>query len=152
MLQKKVYLAGPISGLTFDESDRWRHELTRMLPSFIKTIWPMAGEDVAFGLGRLSDEQPATLLSNGKALLIKDEFYVREADMVVANFIGAPKISIGTQWECAWSFILRKPLCVIIDHNNINQHCFLREGAGWVVDNLVDARKIVTGILGAVAA
>lgn len=145
----KIYLAGPISGLTKDQSDGWRKEFETHL-KFGTTIWPMYAEHFAKDL-ILGDAAATTdLMASPRAVLHKDEFYVRSADIVVANFLGSTKVSIGTVIECAWAIILNKPLVLILTPDNIHRHCMLTEKAGWVLSNVKDAATVCNGLLGAI--
>jgi nucleoside 2-deoxyribosyltransferase len=146
----KTYLAGPISGLTKDQSDSWRIQFEKMVPG-VTCIYPMFAEN--FAKDRvLGTCHPGELMASAKAVAHKDEFYVRQSDIVLANFVGsAGRPSFGTIIELAWAHMLSKPSIIIAEPNNIHLHPMVTEYAGWVVDNLTDAATVVNGLLGAVS-
>lgn len=149
MSKLRVYLAGPISGLTKDQSDNWRLKFEKMIPD-AKCVMPMYAEN--FAKGRvLGTCHPGELMASAKAVMHKDEFYVRNSDAVVANFTGCGlRPSFGSVIECAWASMLNKPLVIIAEKDNIHLHPMIVEEAGWVVDNLEDAAIVINGLFGAI--
>lgn len=147
----KLYMAGPISGLTKGQSDEWRDQFERMVP-VAHCIRPMFAEK--FAKDRvLGTCHPRELMASAKAVAHKDEFYVRQSDAVVANFNGSgTRPSFGTVIECAWAILLNKPLIIISERDNIHRHPMICEKAGWVVDNLEDAAQVINGLFGACTA
>jgi nucleoside 2-deoxyribosyltransferase len=146
MSKKKIYLAGPISGLTFEQSTEWRNEVKKMLAPSIDGFSPMRGKEQlkreAVIVGAYGDD-PLTSIDG---INVRDHNDVRTSDAILVNFLGAKTVSIGTVMEIAWAQELRKPTVIVMETDNIHRHCILEYGA-IVVDNLMDGVQIINEIL-----
>src|SRR5438034_15136 len=87
-------------------------------------------------------------LSTNRGIVTRDHFDVARSDLTLMNLIGAERVSIGSMFEAAWCFELRKPLIVAMEPGNIHAHGFLFEAAGYVVPTLEEALDLVIFILG----
>jgi nucleoside 2-deoxyribosyltransferase len=116
----KIYLAGPISGLTWEESHGWREIMEDLF--FGDTLNPLLEQDKA----ELSDQEKSTF-SDGKSLgQVADMFYardthwVRQCDIVLANFTNVPKTaSTGTAFEVGMALALNKLIVVVGPEENV---------------------------------
>ncbi len=141
-----VYLAGPIAGLTYADATDWRLWFaTQVAP--IVCLDPMRGKRYLQGDALLEDSYPNHLLASAEAITTRDRFDVARCDMVVANLLGATRVSIGTVMECAWADMLRKPLVLVMERGNAHEHSMLRSVAGWVCPTLDAAATVVKGVL-----
>ena len=137
-----VYLAGPISGLSYAEASHWRREVQRRL-SFhkIKTLNPLLPPD---GL--------TTVKMGGgfKGDIIRDrDFILRQADVMLVNFLGAKAVSVGTCVEVGWADAIRLPIITVMeDEGNLHDHSFIRELSGWIVPSIDEAFKIILQLNG----
>lgn len=143
-----VYLAGPISGLSYAGATDWRAYVHEEMPSWIKVLSPMRNKDYLGTEAAISDAYESTLLSNQSAITNRDRFDVRRSDMILANFLGATKVSIGTCIELGWADAFGTPVVMAIeDNSNLHDHAIVREIAGWRANNLDDAIAIVKAVL-----
>jgi nucleoside 2-deoxyribosyltransferase len=164
---KTIYLAGPITGVSYGEArDGWRNEFARILHEpdpegkgfkiprndHIHCISPMRGERlmakskvVPAGAEYHSDHH----IENPKGILTRDANDVAHCDLIVANFLGATRPSIGTCAEFGMAYILRKPVVLIMenDFSNPHHHAFITEIATYWVDSLEKAADIATVLL-----
>ena len=165
MIFGKCYLGGPISNLDYDTARHgWRKEFARLLPKEILVYSPMRAKDYLEGQERLdedSDKHFAHPETSPRAILTRDHNDIRNCDVFVANFLGAKTVSIGTCVEFGFAFAYMKPVVVImeedsevtfewqqpINNNNIHSHPFINAIAGYRVETLKEAAKIVTSIL-----
>jgi len=145
---KEVYLAGPITGLDYEASTNWRNLIAPKFSDHIKTLSPMRDKEYLKNKGILKSN--GLQVNVERAILFRDyNDVVKRANCLLVNFLGAKDISIGTQWECAWSFTHQIPLVLVMEEkDNPNDYPFLTQSAGWRVDNLDDAVTIINGILG----
>ena len=147
----KVYLSGPITGLTYGEARYgWREDFESLLVATdIEVLSPMRHEGhLAEIKGPLDKHYPTHLFSHAKMIVAKDYLDIERSDIVVANFMGATKVSIGTINEMGYARKAGKPIIVIMeDEGNVHDHPFVRENAAVVVNNLEDAATIVTSLL-----
>ena len=148
MYQFKVYLAGPISGLTFDGAQEWRNEFTRRVDRRIKAYSPLRGKDYLADLGVLEQSYAGFPLSTDQGLTTRDRYDCMGSDLVVFYLLGAQRISIGTMIEMGWCDAARKPSILVIEkEGNPHDHPMVRQTVPFRVDNLDDALKVAEIIL-----
>lgn len=157
VIQKKpfsVYLAGPISGLTYDQADDWRRiaydELARggihaMSPLRYKEYLRhmVAGElsPTCAGYGELH------CLSSPRGIMTRDRMDATRCDALLVNFLGATRVSIGTVMEIAWADAHRIPVvCVMEESGNPHEHAMISEAIGFRVKTLDEAIHVVRAI------
>lgn len=149
-MKPKVYLAGPITGLTYDESTDWREKVHRDLQPDIETLSPMRAKSYLKTLPAdlIGDEYSDRILSTQKAITARDRWDTQRADLVIFNFLGAKVASIGTAIELGWADAARVPGILVIEKTgNIHDHSMVRETTGWRVDTLEDAVATARAIL-----
>lgn len=156
MQHKKIYLAGPIAGLSYGESALgWRAYVDSNLSGY----YPAAGANVygdngiqldcyspMRGKGFLRDvkqdqildklEYKASPVSTTLGILGRDRHDTTGADVVFMNLIGAKKVSIGTMVELGWADLSRKPVILCMEEagtltddetkNNVHEHLFVQ--------------------------
>ena len=138
----RVYLSGPISGLTVNQAQNWRGYVTeRLLAKGFEVLNPLRGaEGQQPPRKRLSSKSPedAPELSD-RAFVARDRYDVLNCDVVLCNLIGAERVSIGTLFELAWAMMANKLTVVVMEkRDNIHSHAFVRE-AGLVFHDLDEA-------------
>jgi nucleoside 2-deoxyribosyltransferase len=147
---KLVYLAGPITGLSYKGATDWR-EFARddLAKAGITGLSPMRAKHYLAHLKSLSGtgEEYADLgvLSTQKSVTARDRFDTRTADVVLMNLLGAERVSIGTMIEAGWADAFRVPIVLVIEPTNLHHHMMLREVAGFVV--LDEALHTIKAIL-----
>lgn len=164
MMEKTIYLAGPITGLSYkDARGGWRQEFASLMPEHIKCLSPMRGKDalsnetILRGDPNMCYTDPMASVS---AILMRDFNDVKNCDVMVACFLGATSISIGTCVEFGFAHALRKPVILVMEHprleippedvslrTNPHEHAFLHQIAGVRVSDLADAARIVSSLL-----
>lgn len=145
-----VYLAGPITGLTYDQSTDWREKVHKALAPDIDTLSPMRAKAYLKTLPAdlIGDEYADRILSTQKAITSRDRWDTMRADLVIFNFLGATKASIGTAIELGWADAARVPgLLVMEESGNVHDHSMVRETTGWRVSTLEDAIATARAIL-----
>jgi nucleoside 2-deoxyribosyltransferase len=156
MVNKCVYLAGPIGGLTYDEATKWRDHVTNELGRFgIKCLSPLrAAIHLRHADGLLGDceiqagTKPAVeAMSTPKGVVTRDKFDATHCDVLLVNLLEAKKVSIGTCVEIGWANALNIPIIVVMEADNIHSHAFVRESASFITESLSDSVYIVKAIL-----
>lgn len=113
-----VYLAGPISGLSFEEGSGWREYCEANLKNTFNPLLPSDKDHLTDG----------NKFSNGKDLdnLISDMFFSRDlywtekCDIIIANFtIRPPVLGSGTIYELGYAHALRKLIILVGPDENI---------------------------------
>lgn len=106
-----IYLAGPMTGLTYDEATAWRRETERRIPE-AKFLDPVRF-DTPSGNG-FEHKEPA--YDGMKSIIRRNYNDVAKCDLVFANFGAAvhKNISVGTVAEICWAYSLRIPSIMVV--------------------------------------
>jgi len=147
---RQVYMAGPITGLDYEDAAKgWRASFPELLNPHIHAFSPMRGKNHLEGLTSVITDRekdyPASTISTGSAIVTRDHNDVMTCDAMVANFLDAPRASLGTAIEFGWAHAYRKPIIMIVepDGSNVHDHLMLTNIAGYRVHSLEDAAIIV---------
>lgn len=145
----KVYLAGPISFLTLDQANDWRRVANlELLQSGITCFSPLRGKGFLADKGPLSEHgHDGHPLSTSRGIMTRDRFDCTRADVVLANLLGAERVSIGTVMEIAWADAARVPVVLVMEAGSPHEHCMILEAAGYCVETLEEGLDIVKAIL-----
>lgn len=170
-MSKKVYLAGPITGLSYGETTDWREYVKDKLhqqilvsrPTEFYDTWsykdspieaysPMRAKEYLYREQVIKDNydyNPADVLSTAKGITTRDRWDCMTCDLLFVNFLGATKVSIGTVLEIAWADSKRTPIVMAIesDGSNIHEHAMINECVGFRVDNLDAGIHVMKSIL-----
>jgi nucleoside 2-deoxyribosyltransferase len=155
---RTVYLAGPITGLTYDNAQDWREKVAGVLWNHgVMSRSPLRGKQYLRPLGDLDNGDPIISsyannsewpLSSPKGITLRDRNDVKTSDVVLANLLGADKVSIGTVLEIAWADAFGTPSVVIMEKDNPHQHSMIQEASGIVVESLDLAVRVTLTICG----
>jgi len=145
---KKIYLAGPINGLTYEGAQDWREQFATMVDERIAAYSPLRGKDYLKMRGPLEVSYDEFPLSTDQGLTTRDRYDCMGADLVVFNLLGATRVSIGTMIELGWADAARRPAILIMEKTgNIHEHPMVRQTTQFRVDNLKDAAALTNIIL-----
>jgi nucleoside 2-deoxyribosyltransferase len=141
-MMKRVYLCGPIGGLTAeDAADGWRLQARTWLDLRynLGAVSPMRGKDALFGRGLLGGSGYDDLgpMLTEQAVFKRDCNDVRTCDAVLAYFKDSPRVSIGSVWELGFATALAKPIVIVADKNH--DHLFIRQSALALCETLEEA-------------
>lgn len=145
----QVYLAGPISGVSYDGATSWRDHITDNIDAAIACYSPLRGKAYLEGHEALPETYDAQLLSTQSAIMTRDHRDVARADAVVAYLKGADKVSIGTVMEVAWAYAYRIPVVAVLEDGNLHDHPMMREALryGYVLDDLSEVIPVLEQLL-----
>jgi nucleoside 2-deoxyribosyltransferase len=145
----KVYLAGPISGLTYDNGQGWREFVcTRLAERNIEGFSPLRAKGYLKTKGVIEQGYEDTPLSTDHGITTRDRWDVQTADAVLFNLLGAERVSIGTMIEYGWADARRLPIITVIEpKGNIHEHPMLRDVTGFRVATIEEAIEILDRIL-----
>jgi nucleoside 2-deoxyribosyltransferase len=139
----RIYLAGPITGLTYEESVTWRKQVSDVLtPLGIQCFCPMRTKDALSGPTHLQ-----TLLRAPRSIQVRDHNDCIHADCLLVNFLGAKRVSIGTVMEIAWAYTRQIPVVCLMEPGNLHDHEMIQESISFRVSNIQDGIEIVKSIL-----
>ena len=145
----KVYLAGSITGLSYNSAVDWRQEVKSKLEKMgMQGLSPMRGKD--YLLERTSITQAYDkVLTTQKAIVTRDRNDVYTCDAILMNLLGAERVSIGTMIELAWADAWRKPVVLVMESGNLHDHAMVRELAGFIVSSLDEGVAVLGALLNA---
>jgi len=149
----RVYLAGPITGCSYEGCTDWRNKAREELADYdIEAYSPMRAKgylrDGDRPIADAYDSDPLRPLSTSQGLLARDRMDVMACDLLLVNFLGAHRVSIGTCVEVGWADLLRKPVVLVMEpEGNVHDHSFLTGTAGFRAPRLEDAIELVKCVL-----
>lgn len=144
----KVYLAGPISGLTYDEGQDWREYAQAALAHHgIAGYSPLRQKEFLRSEGVLSQAY-ANPMATDRGIMRRDFNDVKTSHVVLINLLGAKSASQGTVMEMGWAYALQIPVVVAVeDAGNIHEHPMNRQTWDYRVPCLDQALAITAAIL-----
>ena len=139
----KIYLSGPISGLSYEGCTSWRDYVIQKLPG---SISPLRGKEFLKKEGIIEGAYEGHPFATAKGITTRDRNDVLTSDLVLVNLLGATRISIGTVMEIAWADARRIPVILVIEENNPHHHPILDTCCGFhcrTLDEAIQCAKIV---------
>lgn len=138
MRTRKIYLAGPITGLTYAEATGWRTLVQQILrPTGIECFSPLLGADV------INDD-----MATDRAIMSRDYHDVVTSDLIIANFLGAIEKSTGTIMELGFAYAHRIPVIGVMEREgNAHDHPMVREALAYRVTSIEMAASIARRVL-----
>ena len=162
MSKPRIYHAGPIAGLSYDEARfGWRQEFRALLENIcyqryaqknaIDCFGPMRGKDHLKDVESIPSRHGAhhEEISAPHAILHRDTNDVSKSDLVIlyARYPDAP--SLGTVFEAGLCHAFRIPYILIYETkpNHWSQHTMLFEAAAYRVQTVHEAAEIAAILL-----
>lgn len=110
-----VYVAGPMTGLAWDEAFEHFHERAREIEALgFRVLHPMIGKAKRSVISDVIEpsgyDDP---VSNDHAVVARDRWMVAQADIVFVDLTHAHKPSLGTLGELAWASTQPKTLSIV---------------------------------------
>ncbi len=153
-MSKSVYLAGSITGLTYDQGQDWRLPAIEWLQAYgIEGRSPLRCKEFLREIGEITDHRTLEVqnpLSSDAGIVTRDRNDVMTCDAVLMNLLGAKSVSIGTMIEIGWADAFRKPLILVMENEGgLHEHAMVRGLAGYRVSDLKAGLAICATVLGA---
>lgn len=157
----RVYLAGPITGLSYGEARHgWREEAARIAAQNypqLDMFSPMRSKDFLERTRKIkgtSDSYGSAIFGQASGILGRDFNDCKNADVIIANFLGAKVGSLGTAAEFGFAHALQIPVIMIIEEpddpelkTNPHRHVFMEEIATYIVHDLEDALMVAASLV-----
>lgn len=176
MSRPRVYLAGPITGLSYGGATDWRIKAMNTLEVWgIDALSPMRAKtylkDEKSIDGSADAYQRVHAISTPKGICTRDRNDTMRVDAVLMNLLGAEKVSIGSMIEIGWADAARVPLVVVMEPDreetvpvvvgpgfephrfetrkivNPHSHTMVNHLAGYIVPTLNEGLDIVKALL-----
>lgn len=149
-----IYLAGPITGLTYDGAEDWRaYARIELARAGIRALSPLRGKEYLRSIpGNLTADcagyDVLSCLSSPRGIMTRDRFDATRCDVLIVNLLGAKAVSIGTVMEIAWADSVRTPVVVVMEPSgNPHEHAMITEAIGFRVTTLDEALHVAKAIL-----
>lgn len=151
----KVYLAGPISGLTYDDAQEWREDASHLLGPYIAAYSPLRAKSFLRSEGKLEGSYSNPLASQ-RGIMTRDHFDCQTSDAILCYLLGVTKPSLGTVMEMAWAYAYKKPLVVVMEPgdcvfvppiNPHDGHPMILEAIDYRVTTLEEGCDVIRSIL-----
>jgi nucleoside 2-deoxyribosyltransferase len=137
----KIYLAHQISGLSGDEVFSYYDETENTLSPYFQVLSPMKGKESFRTEVKYAPQGYSNPIATDKAIVSRDHWMVKQADIVYANLIGTTNASIGMCFEMAWAYTNGKLVVVAIEPGNVHEHAFVMQCAGLVFNSHEEAME-----------
>lgn len=146
MAKPKLYLCGPITGLSWEDCTDWRQDLALQLSDVADCYSPLRHKHYLSEEKSIKDEYADTFFSSQRAIFGRDMFDVRSSDILFVNLLGAKRVSIGTILEIGAAWEGRKTVVIVMEADNIHQHSMVRELTPWIVETLEAGVDVVRSL------
>ena len=145
-----IYLAGPITGHSFEGATSWYDEVDRAFPSYLVPVRPLRGKTWLHGMTSI-ESQYTNLhpLSTPDGIMTRDEYDVMRADALLVNLLTAPVVpSLGTIMEIAWGRAYHKPVIVAMTEDNVHyKHPMIRKSCSMILPTLAEAIDVTRRLI-----
>lgn len=127
-----IYLAGPITGLSYEECNEWRDEVTKELneQGFFGVKSPLRGKQFLkqeTEIKNTGDPYADEVIGKFKSIVVRDFNDVKNCDVLFVNLQNAKRISKGTICEIAWAYQNQTPIIVVTDEGNVHEDEFINQ-------------------------
>lgn len=146
----KIYLAHPISGLSYEEVEAYyRRSETwlRTLSCAIEIMNPMSNKEHLRTDTALKKHGNGHPVSCNHHIVERDLWMVRRADLVYIDLTGTQNVSIGCVSELAVAHTHGVYTVVAMEPGNIHEHAFVLEMADLVLPSAREAEGYLDDFL-----
>ena len=146
MARKVAYLAGSISGLTYQEATATRNTIKQQLANLgWDSLDPMRGKEILSSLEAIDEQQSIRLLGVTDAAIIERDYDdLRRADVLLILSGDRPSWGTAFEWGIA-HFQMRKPVVVICAPDSFTRtHPWCKLMASYFADSVEDAVDFLT--------
>jgi nucleoside 2-deoxyribosyltransferase len=150
MSNYKVYLAGPISGLTYTNAQDWREYAAQELTKAGCEVYdPLRGKAVLMNQGVISNGMKTSKYEDAMVsdalIYARDKHDVLNCDIMLANLLGATEKSLGTICEVALAEDHNKIVVLVMkkDGSEVHDHPFFRAMKLVWVETLEEALELI---------
>ena len=153
MSKKKIYMAGPITGLKYDDAESWRYYVKMkgdvLSKGEIEWFSPLRQQEHLREAGILQanhdDENPMT---SANGLMTRDFWDVKTCNAVFCNLLNAQRVSIGSVMELGFAYSLHKPVILMMEKDgNLHEHSMINNSWVFRVDTLDKGIQLCCDIL-----
>jgi nucleoside 2-deoxyribosyltransferase len=135
-----IYLAHQISGLDYKTVKDYYDKVTKIMKELgLEPLCPMTAKGTLRTETNFKSEGYGTPVSCNHAIFERDQWMVRNCDIILTDLTGMTRSSIGCCMEMAWASLLGKHSIVVMEKLNPHRHAFVLESADIVFETLEEA-------------
>jgi len=146
----KIYLAGPITNMSYKEATTWREAVRPLISPEIAIYSPMRGCRYLEGMENIPAVQVQNdqiTMSSNRGIMVRDMNDCLTSDALLIYYPENSPPSIGTAMEIAWAHMKNIPVVAVGPEGNINRiHPMISEAVLWV-PTLEQACMVINSIL-----
>ena len=143
-----IYLAGPITGLSYRGATSWRDYVMDNLPEYLVGMSPLRAKSYLKDEQQIKGSYDETILSSQRGLFARDFFDCNRCDALFVNLAEAKEVSIGTVMEIAWAYQNRIPVVLVQgEEDDIHNHPMIREACPFTVGSVDEGIHILGALL-----
>jgi len=143
-----IYLAGPITGQSYEGATDWRKDVIQKLPPEICGFSPLRSKTYLLNETSIADSYEQTVMSSQRGIFARDHYDCQRCDAIFVNLLGAERISIGTAMEIAWAVAYNKPIILVMEEEgNLHDHAMIREACPLTVRTIDEGIHLITSLL-----
>ena len=150
MSKPVVYVAGPMSHLSWEEMNGWREAVRRALPD-CEVLSPLRGKGWIKNMpAALTSKEYPEPFGNSKAITRRDHWDVTHSDLIIVNAHGRRDGGVGraTVCEMAWAWDHQIPIILVVDKGDpFQDHVFIKEFSLEIVPDLETAISLARTLL-----
>ena len=137
----KIYLAGAISGETYEDVvEKIEAKKYALQLMGYKILNPMTAKKAIRTEIKLKSHGYGNPESTNHAIFGRDRWMVEQADILLVDLRDTPdRASIGSCFEMAWGFAANKHIVLVMEKESIHQHAFVLEAADIVFETMAEA-------------
>ena len=124
-MKLKIYFAGPISGKSGDDVFEYYRSIEKEFAGLATILSPMTGKAELRFEKSYDPKGYSDPVATDHAIVERDLWMVRQADIVFVNLFLTEWVSIGSVSELAWAHLLGKHTVVALEKDNIHEHAFV---------------------------
>jgi hypothetical protein len=147
MPKKSIFLAGPLTGVSYKDALEWRKYVESKLPADIVAFSALRGKICLAKERVLKSAYPEHLLTTPQGTITRDRYDVSRCDALFVNFLDTDRVSIGTIMEMAWADSRRIPIILALENGNIHDHAFVRQVAAFITRDLDEAIQTAVDVV-----
>lgn len=145
-----IYLAGSISGLSYDAVVGYFLETKKELEDAgYRVLHPMTGKAYLRNELEFRAEGYQNPVSTNRAICGRDHWMVQTSDIIYVNLLRCgERVSIGSMFEVAWAHEMGKHIIVAMQPDNIHRHAFLLDAADIVFETHAEVMEYLEKLAG----
>jgi hypothetical protein len=147
MPKKALFLAGPLTGISYGDALDWRKYVESKLPADVIAFSAIRGKRHVANERVLKDSYPEHLLSTPQGTITRDRYDASRCDALFVNFLNADRVSIGTIMEMAWADAWRIPIILVMEKGNVHDHAFVRQVSAFIAGDLDEAIQTAVDVI-----